>query len=343
MNAFTIRENESLRQYNSFGIAAKAKFFSSVSNVESLKHALQLPLSKAMPVFILGGGSNILLTKDIAVYVIKIEIRGVTVLEEHDDFVELKVGAGELWHPFVMHCIEKNWAGLENLSLIPGTVGAAPMQNIGAYGVEVKDAITSVEVLMRDSLETRTFLNKECHFAYRDSIFKNELKDKCIITHVNFRLRKKNHQYNVSYGAIQDVLKAKGKAELNLKKISDAVIEIRQSKLPDPAKLGNAGSFFKNPTLPISKLQSLQNKFGDIPHYVVSDKFVKLPAAWLIEQCRWKGKRIGAVGVHEKQALVIVNYGDAKGEEIWQLAMQIKASVKEKFDVDLHPEVNIIA
>lgn len=337
-----IQEHINLAPYNSFGIHAKAKWFIEIRSENDLVEALSHELIQQNKAIILGGGSNVLFLKNLERPVIKISIKGIEVIGEDNLSITIRVGAGENWHSLVDYCINQGWGGLENLSLIPGTVGAAPMQNIGAYGKEVKENIIDVEGIYAEDLQSFRLNNKDCKFGYRESIFKHELKDKCIITYVSFRLSKVNHQYNTSYGAIEQALQAKGMNELSLRAISDAVISIRQSKLPDPAQLGNAGSFFKNPNIPDSLYAALQKNYPDMPGFPDNKGFVKVPAAWLIEKCGWKGKRFGAVGVHDKQALVLVNYGGGSGEELWSLAMKIKASVAEKFSVELSPEVNII-
>ena len=335
-----IQENLSLKPFNTFGIDKKAQFFTIASSIEEVKDALEWAKQRKLPVFILGGGSNILLTQDVAGLVIKIDLQGIKVISEVDNQVLVEVGAGVVWHDWVLYSLERNWAGIENLSLIPGTVGASPMQNIGAYGVEIKDVFHSLKALNRNTLELETFDAPACNFGYRESVFKHESKDKYIITSVCFRLSK-NPEFHVGYGAIQDVLKEKGVENLSIQAVSNAVIEIRQSKLPDPKELGNAGSFFKNPTIPASQFEKLQNSFPTIPGYEVAEG-IKVPAGWLIEQAGWKGKRVGEVGVHAKQALVLVNYGKGTGEEIKSLSEQVRASVRVQFGIELSPEVNFI-
>jgi UDP-N-acetylmuramate dehydrogenase len=293
-------------------------------------------------VLILGGGSNVLFTKDFDGLVIKTDLRGIQVVNEDHETVSIQVSSGENWHELVVHCINHGWGGLQNLSLIPGTVGAAPIQNIGAYGVEVKEAVKEVSGIDRITGDEKSFQNHECAFGYRESIFKLQLKEKIFISSVTLSLTKKNHSFNINYGAIKDTLKEMNIIEPTLKSISDAVIHIRKSKLPDPSRLGNAGSFFKNPIISLLHYQSLQKIYSDIPGYHSVNQEVKVPAGWLIEHCGWKGKRINDVGVHAHQALVIVNYGNGNGEEIFELAMKIISSVKEKFNITLTPEVNII-
>ncbi|MBN7813158.1 UDP-N-acetylmuramate dehydrogenase [Algoriphagus sp. H41] len=335
-----IQENISLKSLNTFGFDQKARFFTAIGTVEDLKKALTWASERATEVLILGGGSNLLLRGDFEGLVIKIELKGIQPVGEDQDHIWVKVGAGEVWQDWVSHAIAQNWAGVENLSLIPGTVGASPMQNIGAYGVEIKEIFESLEALNRNTLEMETFDAAACSFGYRESVFKNVLKDQYIICSVTFRL-KKHPEFHIEYGAIQDVLKAKGVTELSIAAISQAVIEIRQSKLPDPKEIGNAGSFFKNPTISNEEFESLKQQYPQIPGYP-NESGVKVPAGWLIEQAGWKGQRTGEVGVHGKQALVLVNYGKGKGTEIEALSQKIRQSIREKFGIELHPEVNFI-
>ena len=335
-----IQENISLKPFTTFGIDKKAKFFTTVETLDELKVALLAAKEKQLPVFILGGGSNILLTRDIEGLVIKLEIKGIHLVKEEGDQLWVEVGAGEMWHELVLHSIAQDWAGLENLSLIPGTVGASPMQNIGAYGVEIKDVFDSLQAMHRETLEMQSFDAEACRFGYRESVFKQTLKDQYVITSVTFRLSK-TPNFHLEYGAIREVLAANDIDQPSIRAISDAVIQIRQSKLPDPKEIGNAGSFFKNPTIPSTQFDTLKASNPSIPGYP-STEGVKVAAGWLIEQAGWKGKRIGDVGVHAKQALVLVNYGDGTGEEIKSLSQQIQASVLDKFGIQLHPEVNFI-
>lgn len=334
----TISENISLKNYNTFGIDVKAKRFISINSVEELQQLL----SKEKELFLLSGGSNMLLTKDIEKLVAHIDIKGISIENEDENFVEVTVNAGENWHEFVLWCVNKNYGGLENLSLIPGKVGTCPMQNIGAYGVEVKDTITKVSVLDVETGKITSFSNEECKFDYRNSIFKNEVKNKYIIISVSFKLTKKHHVFHTSYGAIETELSSKKISNPNLKDISDAVIAIRKSKLPDPKELGNSGSFFKNPLITDKHFENLQKKFATIPSYIISETELKIPAGWLIEKAGFKGKRFGNCGVHEKQALVLVNYGNASGIEILNLAKKIQKIILEKFEIELEIEVNII-
>jgi UDP-N-acetylmuramate dehydrogenase len=256
--------------------------------------------------------------------------------------VILKVGSGENWHEFVLYCVSRDFGGIENLSLIPGTVGAAPMQNIGAYGIEIKEVIHNVEAIGLETDEVRTFSKEECRFGYRESIFKQEVKDKFFISSITLTLTKKVHQFNISYGSIEEELKEKNDQKVSIRSISDAVIRIRQKKLPDPKIIGNAGSFFKNPSVEKTVFDALKKDFPTLPFFAGEKNLIKIPAAWLIEQCGWKGKTLENIGVHKHQALVLVNYGGGEGKKIWELALAIQASVKEKFHITLHPEVNII-
>lgn len=336
-----MQHHVSLRHLNTFGLESFAQSFEEVESVEELIEILRNPELKNAPKFILGGGSNILLTKDIDALVIKISIGGIRKIKEDDNHIWLHVGAGEKWHDFVMYCVDHGYAGVENLSLIPGTIGAAPMQNIGAYGVEIKDVVESVETIFFDSTETRIFTKEECNFGYRESIFKHDLKGKCIITGVTFRLNK-NPVYHVEYGDIQKTLQEAGVDSLSIKAVSDAVINIRKSKLPDPAEIGNAGSFFKNPEIPDEQFNKLKSDHPTLPGYPASPGFVKVPAGWLIEQAGWKGYRDGAIGVHARQALVLVNYGGGSGAAIQLLSQKIQKSVSEKFGINLSAEVNFI-
>jgi len=338
----TIQQNVDLLPYNTFGIQAFAKSFTTIKTIEDATTLFASEIFKKQKHFILGGGSNVLLTKNFDGLVVKVEILGKEVIHEDDSTVTLRVGAGENWHAFVMYCVERNYGGIENLSLIPGTVGAAPMQNIGAYGVEIKKNILGVEAIEIVTGDVRYFDAQDCKFGYRESIFKQEVKDQFLISSVTLKLTKKDHHFNVSYGAIEETLKQLDTKTLSVKAISDAVIYIRSHKLPDPARIGNAGSFFKNPSIQAELMDFIKINYPSIPSYPSTNGLVKIPAAWLIEQCGWKGKTFDSIGVHQHQALVLVNYGGGKGEKIWELAMKIKESVKEKFDVTLQPEVNVI-
>lgn len=349
-----IQENISLKAYNTFGIDARAQYFTEISNIEQLAELQLKPLS-----LVLGGGSNILFTRNVEGLVLKNSIKGIRKVAEDEEFVYIRAGAGENWHAFVLHCIHNGWAGVENLSLIPGCVGASPMQNIGAYGVEIKEVFHELKAFHIKEKANYTFGVKDCDFGYRESVFKRKYRDQFIILNVTYRLRKKP-VFNTSYGAIRQELEKMGVKELSIKAISDAVIRIRSSKLPDPAVIGNAGSFFKNPSVPKEMFDDMKQRFDQIIGYANEDGTVKLAAGWLIEQCgptetanlqgsvspqdamSWKGYRRGDAGCHAQQALVLVNYGNASGHEVYQLSEEIAQSVKEKFGVDLEREVNII-
>ena len=331
--------NLSLKPYNTFGIDVAAEYFVELTNTDALGEISDDP-SLPQERHALGGGSNILLSKPVKGLVIHDALKGIQLLVEDTDHVWLQVAAGEVWHDFVMYAISNGWAGIENLALIPGTVGAAPIQNIGAYGVEAKETIESVEAWHWDEKTFVTYRSSECHFGYRDSIFKTDLKDKVYITSVVFKLNKKA-AYNTSYGPIAQELQRMNIHELSIKAIADAVIAIRSSKLPDPKKIGNSGSFFKNPAISADHFELLQTNYPDIPCYPFNDTMVKVPAGWLIEKCGWKGYRKGDTGVHEKQALVIVNYGHATGDELWQLSEEILQSVKQRFGIILEREVQV--
>lgn len=341
-----IQENKSLKAFNTFGIDAYAAFYAGFSTVTGLTelmagYALLTPAGPPLKTMILGGGSNILFTGNFNGLVLKNEIKGIQKINEDDEFVYVKVGAGENWHQFVLHCINNNWGGVENLSLIPGNTGASPMQNIGAYGVEVKDVFHELEAFhLKDKAMVR-FGPGDCRFGYRESVFKNKYSNQFAILTVTYKLRKKP-LFNTSYGAIEQELEKEGVKQLSVKAISDAVIRIRSSKLPDPAVIGNAGSFFKNPQVSAEQFQLLKSQFPLLVAYPLEDGSVKLAAGWLIEQCGWKGYRKGDAGCHVKQALVLVNYAHASGKEIYDLSTVILQSVKEKFGVTLEREVNII-
>ncbi len=335
-----VQENISLKPYNTFGIDAKAKFFCEINSIEDLTEALRL--EDYPDIFILSGGSNMLITKDIEALVIHINIKGITVIAEGENHVILKVMAGENWHQLVLWTLKHNYGGLENMSLIPGNTGTAPIQNIGAYGVELKDIFESCEAMEIAAKQIRTFSTDDCQFGYRDSYFKNEGKGKYIITGVNLRLTKSNHTLNTTYGAIEAQLEKNRIDDPSIKDISNAVIAIRQSKLPDPSELGNSGSFFKNPVVSKSELEKFSAAHPEAPFYKVSEENYKIPAGWLIEQSGYKGKRFGDAGVHKNQALVLVNHGNATGEDILNLAYEIINNVNKKFGILISPEVNII-
>jgi UDP-N-acetylmuramate dehydrogenase len=338
-----IFQNASLKVLNTFGIDVNAKMLATFSYADELESLLQEKQIAADPnKLILGGGSNVLFTKDYDGVVLKNNIKENEIVKEDQHHIWVRTGAGENWHQFVLYCIANNFAGVENLSLIPGCTGASPMQNIGAYGVEIKEVFHSLEAYHLQDKKTITFSNNDCQFGYRDSVFKHQYKDQFAITHVTFRLRK-DPIFNTKYGAVEQELEKMGVKELTIKAVSDAVIRIRQSKLPDPNVIGNAGSFFKNPIIGKDQYESLKEQFTEIPGYENKEKAtVKIPAGWLIEQCGWKGYKNGDAGVHEKQALVLVNYGSASGAEIFNLSTQVKESVMEKFGIDLEREVNVI-
>ncbi|WP_159801646.1 UDP-N-acetylmuramate dehydrogenase [Flavobacterium sp. MK4S-17] len=335
-----IQTNYPLKSYNTFGIAAFAKEFVAVNTIQELAQVLKQNPGK--PLFILGGGSNMLLTKDIDALVIHINLKGRKIVTEDEDTVQVKAMAGENWHEFVLYCISHDFGGLENLSLIPGNVGTTPIQNIGAYGTEIKDTFISCEAMDIATQQLKTFTKEECEFAYRESIFKGRLKNKYIITSVTFGLTKTNHKINTSYGDIAGELTKKDIAVPTIKDVSDAVTAIRRSKLPDPKEIGNSGSFFKNPVIPRQEFDKIYLKHPQMPFYNVSETEVKIPAGWLIEQSGFKGCRYGDAGVHARQALVLVNYGNATGNELLNLSRQIQETVYNNFGIHIEAEVNII-
>jgi len=336
-----VKQNVSLKTYNTFGIDVQAAFMTCFSSVEEISEILNNPSFNKMPKLVLGGGSNILFTKDFEGLVLKNDIPGIVVTEERDDNVLVTAGAGVKWHSLVTWCIEKGLGGIENLSLIPGNTGAAPIQNIGAYGVELKDSFFSLDAIELETGKTIRYTHDQCEFGYRDSIFKRHLKGKLIITSVTLALSK-HPVLQLSYGAIEQELKVMGVEKPDVKAVSDAVCAIRRSKLPDPLVIGNAGSFFKNPEISNAAMELLKKQFPGIVSYPLPGGNVKLAAGWLIEQCGWKGKVFGNTGSHKNQALVLVNYGNANGNEIWELALKIQASVHDKFGVLIEPEVNIM-
>jgi len=335
-----IEEHKSLKTYNTFSIDCKARYFVSIQSINDLKEVLQSKFHSK--IFILGGGSNVLLTQDIDALVIHINLKGIEIISENKNTISLKVMAGENWHDFVKYCINHNYGGLENLSLIPGNVGTAPIQNIGAYGIELKDVFNSCNTISLNNHSEKQFTKEECKFGYRNSIFKNEEKGAFIITSVIFNLTKTNHNISIGYGAIKEQLNNLQIENPTLKEISEAVIQIRQSKLPDPKKLGNCGSFFKNPIINDIEFKQFHNNYPQAPYYKISNSEYKIPAGWLIEQSGFKGKRIGDAGVHKKQALVLVNYGNTTGKEIVSLSKKIQTKVKEDFGISITPEVSII-
>ena len=346
-----VQKNILIKQYNSFAISVYANLFAKFNSVAQLSELLEFnqrpTTSQQQSTLILGGGSNILFTKNFNGLILKNELKGIKIIKEDEHHIYVQVGAGEIWHQFVLHCIKNGWAGVENLSLIPGNIGASPMQNIGAYGVEVKDVFYSLEAYHIRDKKMINFTLNDCEFGYRESIFKKKLNGEFVILNVTYRLNRIPN-YNISYGAIRQELERMGVKDLNLQVISQAVINIRSSKLPDPAAIGNAGSFFKNPEIGGHEFHELTRMFPGIVGYDLPNGNVKLAAGWLIEQCgpengaSWKGYRKGDAGCHKKQALVLVNYGNATGSEIHDLSEDILQSVKEKFGVALEREVNII-
>lgn len=335
-----IRSDVSLKTLNTFGISASAKFFSEASNEDQVRAIIQTNEFSSNNNLILGGGSNLLFTENFNGIVLKNNISGIEVIRETDEAVYVKAGGGVVWHDFVLYCIKKGWNGLENLSLIPGSLGASPMQNIGAYGVEIKDIFEELEAIHLKTGEINYFNNSDCKFNYRESVFKTSLKGEYLISRVTFKLSKKMN-FNTSYGIINQQLEAMNITDLTAKSISDAVVAIRQSKLPDPKKIGNSGSFFKNPIVSNGQFEKLKLNFPTVVGYPSGDKSTKLAAGWLIDQAGWKGKKFNNYGVHKNQALVLVNYGGATGKEIYNLSEEIMQSIKEKFNVALEREVNI--
>ena len=334
-----IKENFSLKKFNTFGFDIQCRYFSTFSNETELKEILLLQKKLNIPLMVIGGGSNLLFKNDFNGFVIQSTNKNIEIKNETNEYVELRVGAGENWDEFVEYCVNNNWGGIENLSLIPGFVGTCPIQNIGAYGVEVKDVILLVETFDIETFSTHSFTNADCHFGYRDSIFKHDLKGKHIITHVSFKLNKKV-DFILDYGHLKtELLKYK---IIDLKNIRQAVIDIRNSKLPKPEDTGNAGSFFKNPVVKNELAEQLKQQYPDIPIYVQNAKESKIPAGWLIEKAGWKGRNIGNAGVHSKQALVLINLGNATGAEVLHLAKEIQNSVKNQFGIELEMEVNVV-
>jgi UDP-N-acetylmuramate dehydrogenase len=335
-----VRENVDLHHLNTFHVIARCRWFAEVTSVDDLAGVLAWMHGRNLPFMLLGQGSNILFREDYPGLVIELCMKGIRQVEQTDDSVLVEAMAGEIWHPFVQHCLREGWYGLENLSLIPGTVGAAPVQNIGAYGVELKDVLHALQAVEIATGETVTFTNNDCDFSYRNSVFKGELRDQFIITSVTFRLSKVP-RINLSYPALQDALRLTPAHEVTPQLVSDRVCEIRRSKLPDPDRLGNAGSFFWNPRISHQRFDKLKSRFPDMPGYAEGDN-VKVPAAWLIEQAGWKGHREGDVGVHDRHALVLVNHGEATGAELVALSERIQDSVREQFGIELWPEVRIV-
>jgi UDP-N-acetylmuramate dehydrogenase len=338
-----IQQNISLKPYNTFGIEASARFFTTFQSAAQLQEILEskVYLQSNQQKLILGGGSNVLLTQDVDAWVLKNEITGIEKIMETTEYVYVKAGAGVQWHNLVMHCIENDWAGMENLALIPGNAGASPMQNIGAYGIEIKDIFFSLEAFHLETKTIQVFHLKDCAFGYRESVFKNTLKAQFVILSVTYQLYK-TPKFNTAYGAIEQELQRMGINDFSIQAIAQAVINIRSSKLPDPALIGNAGSFFKNPEISLAQFEDLKAQFPEIVGYPLPNHQVKLAAGWLIEKAGFKGYRVGDAGCHAQQALVLVNYGNATGNQIFQLSETIIAAVQEKFNVLLYREVNII-
>lgn len=335
-----ILEHQSLQAYNTFGINARAAFFSDIESPEMLQSLRRQHPQR--PVFVLGGGSNLLLTQDLDQWVLHNRILGKSILAEDTDTTLVRIGGGENWHETVLWALEQGLGGLENLSLIPGTAGAAPIQNIGAYGVELSDVFERLEAIDLSTGKNLEFTKEDAAFGYRDSLFKRSLKGQIFITHIHLRLTRRGHRLNTSYGAIPETLEQWGIQQPGAKDISRAVIHIRQSKLPDPAALGNSGSFFKNPVIANARFEALLGQYPNMPGYPQGGTHTKVPAGWLIEQAGWKGKRIGNAGTYHKQALVLVNHGGATGAEVWALAQQIMEEVERQFGIALKPEVNVL-
>ena len=326
-------------KYNTFGMDVKASRFVEYSSVDELKSFLA-SRDVALPLLHIGGGSNLLFLSDFKGTILHSAIKGFSIEDESDEWIDIKAGAGEVWDDFVAYTVSEGWYGAENLSIIPGEVGASAVQNIGAYGVEAKDIILKVHTVSVSDASERVFTNGECRYSYRNSIFKEELKGKYIVTYVTYRLRKKA-EYHLSYGNISAELERRG-LEPSLENVRNVITDVRRSKLPEPSDLGNAGSFFMNPMVSVQKFIQLQEEYPDMPHYPVDENTVKVPAGWMIDRCGWKGRAIGRAGVYQKQALVLVNLGGATGNDISNLANEIIKSVKDKFGIDIHPEVNYI-
>ncbi len=337
-----IKENVSLKPYNTFGVEAIAKYFAVASNQDEVREILNWTKENNQKILLLSGGSNMLIVNDWDGLALKIEMHGIEIVESNEDEAIVKVNSAEVWNDFVQWCIERDLGGLENLSLIPGRAGTAPIQNIGAYGVEIKDTMTELTALEIATGQLRTFTNEQCKFGYRDSVFKNELKGQYLILDVSFKLTKKNHKLHTEYGAIRNELAQMGIENPTIKDVAQAVIKIRQSKLPDPKKIGNSGSFFKNPIIDQKLFNELKLKFPEIVGYPSGDDKVKVAAGWLIENAGWKGKRFGDAGVHKDQALVLVNHGKATGKEIYDLSEKIIQDIFEKYNIQLEREVNVI-
>ena len=336
-----IIENYPLLKLNTFGIDVKAKYFTSINTINELIELTKTNVFKDLELLILGGGSNILFTKDFDGLVILNNIKGKEIIDQNQQSIFLKIGAGENWHELVMYCVDNGWGGIENLSLIPGNTGTAPMQNIGAYGVEIKETFIELEALEISSGKIVKFNNSDCEFGYRESVFKNKMKNQYIILNITLEL-KKNPVLNINYGDVKAILESQNIKNPGIKEVSNAIISIRQSKLPDPKKIGNSGSFFKNPIVSLNQLELIKKKYPNVVNYEINENEFKIAAGWLIERAGWKGKKFNNYGVHEKQALVLVNYGLANGMEIFELSEKIILDIKDKFGITLEREVNII-
>ena len=336
-----IIENYPLLKLNTFGVDVKAKYFTSINTINELIEVTNTNVFKDLELLILGGGSNILFTKDFDGLVILNNIKGKEIIDQNQQSIFLKIGAGENWHELVMYCVDNGWGGIENLSLIPGNTGTAPMQNIGAYGVEIKETFIELEALEISSGKIVKFNNSDCEFGYRESVFKNKMKNQYIILNITLEL-KKNPVLNINYGDVKAILESQNIKNPTIKEVSNAIISIRQSKLPDPKKIGNSGSFFKNPIVSLNQLELIKKKYPNVVNYEINENEFKIAAGWLIERAGWKGKKFNNYGIHEKQALVLVNYGLANGMEIFELSEKIILDIKDKFGITLEREVNII-
>ena len=336
-----IIENYPLLKLNTFGVDVKAKYFVSINTINELIEVIKTNVFKDLQLLILGGGSNILFTKDFDGLVILNNIKGKEIIDQNQQSIFLKIGAGENWHELVMYCVDNGWGGIENLSLIPGNTGTAPMQNIGAYGVEIKETFVELEALEISSGKIVKFNNSDCEFGYRESVFKNKIKNQYIILNITLELMK-NPVININYGDVKAILETQNIKNPAIKEVSNAIISIRQSKLPDPKKIGNSGSFFKNPIVSLNQLELIKKKYPNVVNYEINENEFKIAAGWLIERAGWRGKKFNNYGVHEKQALVLVNYGLANGMEIFDLSEKIILDIKDKFGITLEREVNII-
>lgn len=342
-----IEQNKSLKSLNTFGVEAAAKYFAEIRSAEEFLELIHDQRFSGEQKLVLGGGSNILLIRDFDGLVVRNSIPGIAVTSETETEATVKAGAGEVWQDLVAWCIQRNYGGLENLSLIPGLTGAAPIQNIGAYGAELQDTFHELEAMETGSGERVKFGKSDCAFGYRDSVFKNELKGRFLITSVSFKLAKLSgsgtkYRFRIDYGDLRRTLEEMKVRDLSLQAVSDAVCRIRRAKLPDPKELGNVGSFFKNPSVFRGQFKALVSEYPTMPHYPQPDGTVKIPAGWLIEQCGWKGKRAGCTGSHKDQALVLVNYGGATGKEILEFSEAIRHSIEDQFGITLSPEVSIV-